>query len=83
MKSLSVERYSQAELIHDDLELINNLLLLSLDTLERHQISELSHVSYALFLATERAWAQMAAAKQLQDELYQEYLASQRGGKTL
>lgn len=76
MKPLKLERYTQAELIYEDLELINNLLWLSIDTLDNHQISELSHVRYALLLASERAWEKMTTAKQLQDELYQEFLAS-------
>ncbi len=81
MKPIGIERHCTLEQIHDELELVNSMLWLSIDSLEHHNVCELSHVKQALFFSTERIWEQMKAAKQLHQEAYQEFLESQQQGK--
>ncbi|TXH71981.1 MAG: hypothetical protein E6Q83_00260 [Thiothrix sp.] len=81
MKPLSIDRHCTVERLHDDLETIYSLLWLAIDSIEQHKLIEIDHVTHGLRLATDKAWAQMSAAKQLQDELYQEFLASNQSSK--
>lgn len=76
MKPLSIDRHCTVERLHDDLETIYSLLWLAIDSINQHRLTEIDHVTHGLRLATDKAWAQMSASKKLQDELYQEYLAS-------
>jgi hypothetical protein len=76
MKPLSIDRHCTVERMHDDLETIYSLLWLAIDSIEQHKLIEIDHVTHGLRLATDKAWAQMSAAKKLHKELSQELLES-------
>ncbi len=80
MKPIGIERHCTLERIHDDLELVHSMLWLSIDSLEYHNLSQLSHVKQALHFSTERIWEQMKAAKQLHQEACQEFMECQKQG---
>ncbi|WP_298607381.1 hypothetical protein [uncultured Thiothrix sp.] len=81
MNPLSIDRHCTVERLHDDLESIYSLLWLAIDSIEQHKLTEIDHVTHGLRLATDKAWAQMSAAKKLQNQLYQEFLESNQPSK--
>lgn len=69
MLSNYVDFCENMESIQHDLELINSLLQLGVDTLSHHAIPDLHHLKQALQFAADKAWEQNQNAKQLAERL--------------
>lgn len=78
MNPLHAEPHREAESIHENLTLVNNLLWLAIDAFSAHHIEGFDHLKETLYFVNERVWEQINKAEQLQQVLYQRYVEQQR-----